>query len=261
MRHLKIYMAALFSLVAAVAFNSVAGASISVAMDGSALTGALAGNTIALVAGSFMPKGSLLDGVFTEIWTGEMIKAFRTAAESLGWYDRIKNYDQYVDNDVIHFTEIGGDLTVLVNNTTYPLEIETLEDADKSVPLDKFDTTATPVTDDELHACSYDKMRSVQERHRDVLREKVCEKSIHAIAPTKKADDTPVLLTTGETLEDGTRKKMTFADLLAAKKACDKLKMPKSDRILVLCSDHANDLLETEQKFKDTITSTRRRAR
>ena len=29
------------------------------------------------------------------------------------------------------------------------------------------------------------------------------------------------------------------------------MKMPKNDRILVLCSDHVNDLLETEQKFKE----------
>ena len=28
-------------------------------------------------------------------------------------------------------------------------------------------------------------------------------------------------------------------------------KLPKADRILVLCSDHVNDLLETEQKFKE----------
>ena len=85
-----------------------------------------------------------------------MIKAFRTAAESIGWYDRIKSYDQYVDNDVIHFTEIGGDPNVLVNNTTYPLNIQELKDADKPISLDYFDSEATPLTDDELHACSYD---------------------------------------------------------------------------------------------------------
>ena len=251
MKHFKIYLMAFVALLSAVAFNSVAGATIFTVLGGNALTGAITGNAVSLLAGSFMPKGAMLDGVFAEIWTGQMIKAFRTAAESLGWYDRIKSYDQYVDADVIHFTEIGGDPTVLVNNTTYPLEIETLEDADKPISLDKFDTTATPVTDDELHACSYDKMASVLERHRAVLREKVCEKAIHAIAPTKKTDNTPVLYTTGETSADGTRKKLTFADLLEAKKACDKLKMPKADRILVLCSDHVNDLLETEQKFKE----------
>ena len=94
-------------------------------------------------------------------------------------------------------------------------------------------------------------MASVQERHRDSLREKVCEKAIHAIAPSKHTDTTPVLLTTGETTTDGTRKKFTANDLLAAKRTCDKMKMPKKDRIMVLCSDHINDLLETDQKFKE----------
>ena len=105
MKNFKIYFAAFVALIAAVAFNSVAGATISTVLGGSALTGAVAGNVVSLVAGSFLPKGAAYEGVFTEIWTGKMIKAFRTAAESLGWYDRIRSYDQYVDNDVIHFTE------------------------------------------------------------------------------------------------------------------------------------------------------------
>ncbi len=238
-------------LLAAVTFNSVAGATLAGVAGFSPTAGAVVGNVISLVAGNFMPAGAANAGVFTEIWTGEMIKAFRTTAESVGWYDRIKSYDQYVNNDVIHFTELGGDPDVLVNNKTYPLQIQSLEDADKPISLDYYDTTATPVTDDELHACSYDKMSSVQERHRDSLREKIFEKAIHAIAPDGHTAETPVLVTTGEVSADGTRKKMTMKDLLEAKKACDKMKMPKKDRILVLCSDHVNDLLDTDQKFKD----------
>ena len=237
---MKRFLLAFFGLIGAVAFNSVAGATLATFVGVAPTVGAVAGNAISLVAGNFIPAGALPAGVFTEIWTGEMIKAFRTAAESLGWYDRIKSYDQYVNNDVIHFTELGGDPTVLVNNKTYPLSIEALEDADKPISLDYFDTTATPVTDDELHACSYDKMASVQERHREALREKIHEKAIHAIAPNANATETPVLLTSGAATADGTRKRMTFADLLAAKAACDKMKMPKNDRILVLCSDHVN---------------------
>ena len=246
----RIFLACL-SLVCAVAFNSVFGATIATAVGATPVIGAVASNVLSFMGGNFIPAGVLPAGVFTEIWTGEMIKAFRTAAENLGWYDRIKSYDQYVNNDVIHFTELGGDPTVLVNNKTYPLAIEALEDADKPISLDYFDTTATPVTDDELHACSYDKMKSVQDRHREALREKVCEKAIHAIAPNANSDDTPVLLTTGDATPDGTRKRFTFADILAAKEACDKMKMPKNDRVLVLCSDHINDLLVTEQKFKE----------
>ena len=247
---MKRFMLALVGLIVAVAFNSAVGATLASVVGVAPGIGALVGNVLPMCAGNFIPAGALPAGVFTEIWTGEMIKAFRSAAESLSWYDRIKSYDQYVNNDVIHFTELGGDPTVLVNNKTYPLNIEALEDADKPISLDYYDTTATPVTDDELHACSYDKMASVQERHREALREKIHEKAIHAIAPNADSANTPVLLTTGSASAGG-RKKMTFADLLAAKAACDKMKMPKHDRILVLCSDHVNDLLETEQKFKD----------
>lgn len=237
------------AVVTAIAFNSVAGAIFASLVGFSPLAGALVANGIALLVGVAMPRSVAREGVFVEIWTGEMIKAFRTAPESLGWYDRIKSYDQYVDNDVIHFTELGGDPNVLVNNTTYPLDIQTLTDADRPVSLDKFDTTATPVTDDELHACSYDKMASVLERHREALREKVCQKAIHAIAPATNKEKAPVLLTTGES--DGTRRKLLPTDLLRLKKEFDKMGIPKADRVLVMCSDHINDLLETEQSFKE----------
>lgn len=239
-------------MLVSVGINSVMGATISCAVGGTPVVGALAANGMALLAGGFMPANALHAGVLTEIWTGEMIKAFRTAPESLGWYDRIRSYDQYVENDVIHFAEIGGDPKVLVNNTTYPLNITSLDDADKPVSLDKFDTEATPVTDDELHAVSYDKMGSVQERHREALKEKKREKAIHAIAPDKaEAGKTIVLRTTGEKDATTLRKRMVPADLIALKDAFDKMGTPAKERILVLCSDHVNDLLLVEQKFRE----------
>lgn len=247
------FFAKIFGLVCmmltAVTFNAAAGATLAVAVGCAPGAGAVAGNVLALVGGRLAPAGALRAGVLKEIWTGEMIKAFRTAPEALGWLQRIRSYNQYVENDVIHFTEIGGDPAVLVNNTTYPLNITALTDADKPISLDKFDTEATPVTDDELHAISYDKMASVQERHRDALREKIAQKAIHGIAPDQNATDIPVIKTTGAS--DGTRLKMTYADLLNLKRKFDAMGVPAKDRILVLCSDHVNDLLETEQKFKE----------
>lgn len=236
-------------MLMAVAFNAAAGAACAVAIGCAPEAGAIAGNVLALTVGHVAPKGALRAGVLTEVWTGEMIKAFRTAPESLGWMQRIRSYNQYVNQDVIHFVAIGGDPAVLVNNTTYPLAITALADADKPISLDKFSTEATPVTDDELHALSYDKMASVQERHRDALREKIAQRGIHAIAPDRQADNVPVIKTTGAS--DGTRKKMVFGDLLTLKREFDKMGIPTTDRILVLCSDHVNDLLETEQKFKE----------
>ena len=242
---MKRILSLLCSMTLAVIINSIMGATISVGVfDCPAITGALLANAVSLTAGAFMPAGSLPSGVLTEIWTGEMIKAFRPSPEATGWYDRIRSYDQYVENDVIHFTELGGDPDVLVNNSTYPIDVQTLTDTDKPVSLDKFDTKATPVTDDELYAVSYDKMGSVLERHHDSLDMKKREKAIHAIAPTSNSADHPVLLT-------ATAGKFTFADILALKRKFDKWLVPQKGRILVLTPDHANDLLETEQKFRE----------
>lgn len=250
MKHFSI-LRGLMLAVCALMVNAVMGATISTTFFGvSPAAGAIALNAVALVAGNALPSGTLHAGVFTELWTGYLIKAFRTAPEQLGWYDRIRSFDQYVENDVIHFTELGGDPAVLVNNTTYPLNITALEDADKPVSLDKFDTEATPVTDDELHAISYDKMASVLERHREAIKEKVRQKAIHAIAPNSHvANKTPILSTTGEA--DGTRKRFCPADIVAAKAAFDAMKVPTTDRVLVLTTQHVNDLLLVDQKFRE----------
>ena len=247
----KIFSCLLVMLVG-IGVNSAMGATVSTMVGGTPVVGALVANGVAIVAGSFIPANVLPEGVLTEIWTGELIKAFRTAPEQLGWYDRIRSYDQYVENDVIHFTEIGGDPKVLVNNSTYPLNITKLEDADKPVSLDKFDTEATPVTDDELHAVSYDKMASVQERHREAIKESVRQKAIHAIAPdAHSAGKTIVVRTSGEKDTASLRKRLTVADLIGLKASFDAMGTPATDRLLVLCSDHVNDLLHTDQKFRE----------
>lgn len=250
---MKTFLLLAFELLLRSSINALVGGTLALLLGYPFLIGAGVAVLLAIFLTMCLPAGrrSLRAGVFTEIWTGEMIKKFRTEAESLGWYERIRSYDHAVDNDVIHFTELGGDPDVLVNNNTYPLAIQSLNDVDKPISLDTFETTATPISAKELYACSYDKMGSVIERHKEALAEKKYAKGIHAIAPVQHTDDTPVLLTTGATASGGGRKMFTFADLAAAKRACDKMKMPKKDRILVLCSDHVNDLLETEQKIKE----------
>ncbi|MDR1120043.1 MAG: hypothetical protein LBM08_03920 [Dysgonamonadaceae bacterium] len=190
-------------------------------------------------------------GVYTEIWTGEMIKAFRTSVESIGWLNRIRSYDQFANNDVLHFVDIGGDPDVLINNTTYPIPVQIIADADKAIGLDKYQTKQTPITDDELYAMSYDKMSSMIERHRDSINEKKYVKALHALAPAGNTDKTPVILTTGANSADGTHKAITRKDIIALKKGFDKLRVPTGGRILVLCPDHVADLLENDQKFAE----------
>ena len=195
---MKKFLFALMGLFASVAFNSVAGAAIAGIAGFDPATGAVAANGISVAAsaiGNFAPAGVMRVGIFAEVWTGELIKAFRSDDESVGWYNRIRNYDQYVNKDVIHFVDLGGDPIILVNNNTYPLEIEDLPDGDKAVTLDKFQSKPTRITDDELHAISYDKMSVVIEKHTEAFKEKKYSRAIHALAPSENTAKTPVVLT------------------------------------------------------------------
>jgi hypothetical protein len=237
--------------IAALVANMFVGALVAPALGITALSGGIGTGVVSLIAGQFAPQGVAMAGLLTEVWTGEMVKAFRTSMESIGWLNKIRSYDQYAENDVIHFVNIGGDPTVLVNNTTYPLEIETLADADKAISLDKYQTKPTAVTDDEIYALSYDKMASVIDRHKDAMSEKKYQKAIHALAPAGHTSATPVILTTGDNDEGGTRKMITRQNIIALKKAFDGIKVPLAGRILVLCPDHINDLLLADQKFAD----------
>ncbi|HSW64836.1 MAG TPA: hypothetical protein VLH56_16230, partial [Dissulfurispiraceae bacterium] len=102
---------------------------------------------------------------------------------------------------------------------------------------------------DELEAIHHNKMESVIERHRAVITETKHDKAIHAFAPQSNTTLTPIVGTSGA-VKDG-RQTLTRQDIVALKGEFDRLKVPLNDRVLVLCSDHVNDLLLLDQKFVD----------
>ena len=236
----------------ALLLNAVMGFMVAAVMGIPTVAGAATAVGVSLAAGKFMPQGALCEGVLTEVWTGELIKTLR-AGDVATFLDGLPDYSQYAENDVIHMIDVGGDPDVLVNNTTYPLKVQEITDNDAVFSLDKFQTKPTPVTDDELYASSYDKMSSLKERHAEAIKEKKFAKAIHALAPDKDGAKTPVLKTTGEIVggEAKGRRRLQLSDIVTLKDKFDKLKIPVQGRRLVLCSDHVNDLLLTDQKFKD----------
>lgn len=240
--------------ITALLFNAVMGVMVAAVMGVPAMAGAATAVSVSLVAGPFLPSGALCEGVLTEVWTGELIKTLR-AGDVATFLDGLPDYSQYAENDVIHMIDVGGDPEVLVNNTTYPLTVQDITDTDAVFSLDKFQTKPTPVTDDELYASSYDKMSSLKERHADAIKEKKFAKAIHALAPDSDSAKTPVLKTSGEVVGGGTtgRKRLQISDIIALKDKFDKMKIPVQGRRLVLCSDHVNDLLLTDQNLKISI--------
>lgn len=201
---------------------------------------------LSLIPG-LMPDGASAMGLLRELWTGELLKKFRHEGS---WLSRIPNRSDLVINNTIHLVDIGADPEVLINNTTYPIPVNLRTDSDVPIGLDKFDTENTAVSDDELQGLPYDKPGSVINQHNETLEEKTAEKAAHSFAPSTTATGTPIIVTTGSSNgETIARKRLLPADIITAKKKLDKLKVPKKDRILVLCPEHVEDLLMVDEKF------------
>lgn len=169
----------------------------------------------------------------------ELIKHFRHAGT---WLSKITSKNQWVGNDTIKLGDIGADPKVLINNTTYPINVTSRSDGETSISLYKYDTENTKVTDDEAYGLAYDKVGSVQQQHRETLEERTREHALHSLAPASDTANTPVITTTGSADANG-RKRLVSADLVALKKKLDSKKVPAAGRVLVLCPDHIADLL------------------
>ena len=237
-------------LMIALLVNVVVGGLIALAVGVAPWIGAVALNVIAIAVGACLPKDTLRVGVFTEAWTGELVKSLRGGLEG-SWLDGVPDQSTIVNNDVIHLVEVGVDPDVLINNTTYPIPSQALEDKDIAVKLDKFQTKVTPITDDELYAASYDKMARVKESHGNAINDSKFTKAAHALCAQQDSAKTPILKTTGERDATTGRLRLTMADVVALKAAMDKLGVPAENRRLVLCPDHANDLLLVSQTFRE----------
>ncbi len=208
---------------------------------------------VASVIPGIAPEGSVLAGVYTEVWTKQVIKQFEQGLKDT-FLDGVLDYSQYVTGDsesqVIHSTYFGVEPDVLINNSTYPIAIQELNGEDIPISLDKYQTKATPITDDELGALSYDKMGLVKIAHGDAIVRNRLKKAIHAFGPASHSTDHPVLLTTGAADMTG-RKRLIWNDVIALRQAYADAGIEISMLRLVLCQQHVNDLLlEENSDFK-----------
>ena len=238
-------------LLTALLFNTLTGVVCASVLGFSPVAGAVGMNAVAAFMGMAPQSASILrEGVYTEIWTGELVKVLRAGLEGT-WLSGIPDQSSIVNNDVIHLVEVGVDPDVLINNKTYPIDVQALEDKDIAIKLDKFQTKATPITDDELYAISYDKTARVKEGHANSINDAKFTKAAHALCANKNTATTPVLKTTGEKDPATNRLRLTVNDLVEMKRALDNLRVPSDGRRLVLCPDHVNDLLLTSQAFRE----------
>lgn len=187
-----------------------------------------------------------------QIWIPQIKEGFYPDDSFL---KRTVDYSGFVDYDILHIASAGIDPKVLVNNTTYPIKIVGREDGECTAELDKFETENTIVRRPEALEYSYDQLESVIRQHRSTLRTSVSRKAAHAFAPDKDTTDTPVITTSGATVNG--RKRMTYEDFLILKERFDEALIPLEDRCIVLHPKHVTDLLLEDVKLFKSLTDTR----
>jgi len=244
-------MKTILRLVTAIMFAAFSGG-ILAAASGLPAVSVIGVLGVASVVPGIMPQGSANVGVYTEVWTKQVVNQFEKGMKDT-FLDGVLDYSQYVtgdsENQVIHSTYFGVEPDVLINNSTYPIAIQELNGEDISINLDKYQTKATPVTDDELGALSYDKMGLVKTSHGNAITKNRLKKAIHAFGPATNTTDHPVLLTTGS-LVNGNRR-LIWADIIALRQAYADAGIEIEGLRLVLCQRHVNDLLlEENSEFK-----------
>jgi hypothetical protein len=183
----------------------------------------------------------------TEVWVNQLTKNFYPDTSFLKY---AKDFSQLVENHAINMTDVGVDPDVLINNSTYPISVVDREDTPLRIELDKFETENTLVRSPEVIEYSYNKLESVIMGHRNVLRARTAEKAAHAYAPSANTDFTPLITTTGGTVNG--RKRLAVEDILLLKERYDRVDIPYENRYLVLHPSHLNDLILIDLKsFKD----------
>lgn len=154
------------------------------------------------------------------------------------------------ESNIIHVPISNFKPEVLINNTTYPIALQAYDDTESIVKLDKYQTLVTTLTDDQIIGAAYDRIDAATKPHTVEINAKKYAKAIHAQAPAANTAKTRVLATSGDVDENG-RKRMTYADLVACKKAMK----GATDARIVLSDDHYNDLLLDRANFGDKLVN------
>lgn len=197
-------------------------------------------------------KGMAFSGLNREIWLAELMEGFY--ADDM-FLSECRDLSPFVDNDIINLAEAGVNPDVLINNTTYPINIAERPDGALALVIDNFDTENQAVKHANLVELAYDKLASIVYGHKQALRMKIMEKAAHAIAPAANTEYTPLITTTGADNGNG-NKKLTFEDVLRLSQAFDDAEISAEGRILILTSQHRSDLMNEDRTLFNQMMAT-----
>lgn len=200
---------------------------------------------------------------FPEIWVRRVIQNI-TNQSVAPWLDGIPELDadftvleegSASEMTVINIPRANFNPDVLVNNNVYPIPVQSYNDDTVVLSMDKYQTKATSVSDDQIVGSAYDKIDATTRSHVRAILTKKYKKAIHSIAPSTNAAATPVIAATGAVVNGFAT--LTYEDLVALKDRFDKDEVDPLDRRIVLSTRHYNDLLLDRKNFGDQLVNYR----
>lgn len=201
---------------------------------------------------------------FPEVWSSRVIQLL-TTQDVAPWLDGIPELDVDVtvmaegaagEANLIHLPIETFQPEVLLNNTTYPIAVQDFTDTEVIIKLDKYQTLATSLSDDQIIGASYTRIDSATRGHRVQINSLKYKKAIHAQAPQSDTAKTPVIkmVFTGD--ETGSEKaNILFEAMVALKGRYDDMEAPVEGRRLVLSTDHENILLLDRNRFGNLLAN------
>jgi hypothetical protein len=144
--------------------------------------------------------------------------------------------------DGVRFNKLINNVGFYVDNTQ-DFTSQKMTGQKAFVPWEKYDTDPTEVDDSEIRYLGYDKRNAIRAKHTEAFKIGIRSHILHKLAPSANVDGAmPVVRTTGTTI--GTRKRMSFVDLVTYLEKVKALNLPIADQIyMVLCAEHSTDLI------------------
>ena len=193
---------------------------------------------------------------FAEVWLARVIALF-TTLNTAPWLDGIEELDTEVlevgsgtvsEQNIIHIPVENFKPEVLINNSSYPIALQSFTDTEATVQLDKYQTKVTTLTDDQIMGASYRRIDSATRGHVIQINSNKYKKALHALAPSANTQQTPVI----KLADFGGD---VYKAIVALKKQFDLNDVPVEGRRLVLCADHYNALLNDRDRFANLLAN------
>ncbi len=251
-------VSALIIVFASLAFNSVMGAGLALAVGAPPIFGVVGLNALGVIqnvissTGAVQYQGFVLAGLNKEVWLAELMQKFRP---NPAWLKEARDLSAYVNNDTINLADAGADPGVIINyDGTYDIPVAATEDTPKTIDLYNMSTEQDQIKAALVKTRAYNIMQDRVQRHNDTLEATSLRLAAYGIAPVSDAALTPVLATSGAVV--GGFKAITLNDIidLNTKYSNEDMNPNGIKPILVLNPNHLAQLAkEDKDLFKQFV--------